>query len=103
MVKLAGFRRRSPACVRSLASFTSFGEFVGWAKTRSAVPTIRSNAAWPCVLRVMVGTAQRAPLPTLQNQITSDRKTRPASTRRGRIRIDHPERRPDQIVDEIHF
>src|SRR5215207_4481956 len=33
----------------------------------------------------------------------SDRKTRPATARRGRIRIDHTERRADQIVDEINL
>jgi hypothetical protein len=33
----------------------------------------------------------------------SNRKTRPASTRRRRVRVDHPERGADQVVDEIDF
>ena len=33
----------------------------------------------------------------------SDRKARPAATRRRGVRIDHAERGADQIVDEIDF
>src|ERR1043165_6227620 len=70
-------------------------ESVGWAEERSDVPTIYHRARCK-----MVGTMRFAH-PTAA--VISDRKTGPAATRRGGGRIDHAERRADQIIDEIDF
>src|SRR6266516_2641421 len=70
-------------------------------------PSLRANGSRECApddrLRDIRDHSHTAPDIAALIRVTrfSYRKTRPATTRRGGIRIDHTERRADQIVDEI--